>query len=411
MWYSMNDLLLPAFPDNPVVIASSSSKEYAPYLAVFLESIKDHMSNEKKYDFIIFESSWSDYLRDKFKKLYSSANFSIRFINPEPYLGGRNLNISDSRFRRECYYRLWAPIILRNYKKILFTDIDLLAQGDISLLLENDFLSDMTIAACIDSSFEKAYQRGMSAGNINIREYVDSVLKIKPDKYYNTGVLLIDVEKYIKADVLSKILDLISNNFFLYQEQCALNSFFAEKIATLPPEWNCQINNGTIFDKELNETYLNKIKTPKLYHYLGENKVWYLPERELSDIWWQYARRTPFYEAILANLMNYKNSKLRDEQIKLRSEQAKLSNDQAKLRDEQVKLKAEQAKLRSEQAKLSNDQAKLKSELREKEERKLFNRIKRKIYKTSLVFFPLNTRRRNVLKTILRRSQNDNKKN
>ena len=95
----------------------------------------------------------------------------------------------------------------------------------------------------------------------------------------------------------------------------------------------------------------------------------------------------------------------------MRSEQAKLSNDQAKLRDEQVKLKAEQAKLRSEQAKLSNDQAKLKSELREKEERKLFNRIKRKIYKTSLVFFPLNTRRRNVLKTILRRSQNDNKKN
>lgn len=346
----MDNLLLPAFPDNPVAIASSSSKEYAPYLAVFLQSIKAHISKEKKYDFIIFESTWPDYLREKFISLFRSDNFSIRFINPEPYIEGLDLYITASHYKRECYYRILAPVLLKKFKKILFTDLDLIAQEDISILLEKEYLLGRTIGACTDPSFKKAYQEEMTVADINIKEYTNCVLKIKPEEYYNTGVLLIDVEKYLEQDAFNKIINLISNNYFIYQEQCALNCFFRGKIATLPPEWNCQINNGTIFDKELNEKYLKKITKANIYHFLGVNKVWFATTREKSDIWWKYARQTPFYEEIITNLINFRILKLKKE--------------------------------------LKNNS--------------LFNRIKRKINRISLVFFPLNTRRRKALKRIVK---------
>lgn len=128
----MNKKILPAFKDNSYAIACSSSIEYAPYLSVYLCSIKEYASKDNKYDIIILENSWPEYLRKKFQIFFNANNFSVRFVNPESFFEGIDLYITHSYFKRECYYRLAAPQILNCYTKILVTDIDLIVLCDIN---------------------------------------------------------------------------------------------------------------------------------------------------------------------------------------------------------------------------------------------------------------------------------------
>ena len=49
------------------------------------------------------------------------------------------------------------------------------------------------------------------------------------------------------------------------------------------------------------ESIYEKDKT-NIIHYPGLEKPWFYPEMQHADIWWEYARRTPFYEEILKRM-------------------------------------------------------------------------------------------------------------
>ena len=44
-----------------------------------------------------------------------------------------------------------------------------------------------------------------------------------------------------------------------------------------------------------------------IIHYANETKPWYNPEDIFADIWWKYARLTPFYESLLLKLIEKNN--------------------------------------------------------------------------------------------------------
>lgn len=289
---NMTDVL-PMFAKNKFAIACSSSVEYAPYLSVYLQSIKEHASSKNTYDIIVFESSWTNDLRKQITDYFNSDNFSVRFVNPEYLFDGVDLYTTHSYFKRECYFRISAPEILNHYDKILFTDIDLVAMNDIANIFKLD-LNGNVIAASLEPIYKNFYYANRTIAGINIREYTDDVLQIKPENYYNTGVLLIDVKKYLQQKVFYKLLDLIKENRFIYQEQCALNKFFRNKIATLPIEWNYEVDRAVID----NPKYSRNITNVNICHFLGRQKPWFFPNGTYCDVWWNYARRTPFYEEI-----------------------------------------------------------------------------------------------------------------
>jgi lipopolysaccharide biosynthesis glycosyltransferase len=47
---------------------------------------------------------------------------------------------------------------------------------------------------------------------------------------------------------------------------------------------------------------------PYIIHYAGGIKPWKEPFSELADVWWKYARRTPFYEMLIADLCRPKET-------------------------------------------------------------------------------------------------------
>ena len=52
--------------------------------------------------------------------------------------------------------------------------------------------------------------------------------------------------------------------------------------------------------------YLEAVKEPKIIHFCGYPKPWNIPESDMAEYFWKYAKETPFYEIIIDRLI--KNS-------------------------------------------------------------------------------------------------------
>lgn len=288
--------LSPKWENNKTAICVSSSNEYAKYLSVYLESIKYHSNTKKYYDIVIFERNISDRNKSLIINAISAKNISVRFFNPSQILSQLQMYVTHSYFKEECYYRICAPAVLKEYSKVIFTDIDIILQDDI-LKLADINMQNMPIAACIEPLWHDIYSQDRTIEGYRIREYAESVLALyRPeDEYFNTGVVVFDVKEFNRLNSFERLSELINTNRFLYQEQCALNKFFCGQFIKLSPIWNYEVASYlSCFDK-----YKEYEVDAKILHFLGRVKPWSNPRTYLAEKWWSYARHTPFYEEII----------------------------------------------------------------------------------------------------------------
>ena len=92
-------------------------------------------------------------------------------------------------------------------------------------------------------------------------------------------------------------------------DQDVLNTMFKNKVKYLPQNWNVLINwkygNRSRMDLikqapvSLWEEYQEARKQPYIIHYAGAWKPWSDPCCDYAEIFWEYARKTAFYEGIL----------------------------------------------------------------------------------------------------------------
>lgn len=298
--------LTPLWNDNYVAIAMSSSSEYVPYLSVCIQSVIENLKPEHNYDIIIFERNITG--KDKsilYQQTNEYKNLSLRFINPMKIISNYNLQY-HSNYNLECFFRLSAPIILKNYSKIIYTDIDLIFNADIYELYSID-LGEYPIAACKDLM----WQAFINTPFADWTEYGTNTLKLNDlHQYFNTGVMLINIEKFNKNNYSSVILDMLEKTQYRILEQDALNSFFQSNIKYIDTKWNVPIVNK-IYNKIIEYMpsdayiqYCNDREAPKIIHYAGKGKAWNNPNEDLAHLWWKYARKSPYYEVIIFRLMH-----------------------------------------------------------------------------------------------------------
>lgn len=307
-----NGEVFPAFIGNNVAIACSSSKEYVPYLSVYLSSIIEHTSPERKYDIFVFERGIDTENKRKLLNFVQKDNVSLRFIDPSYLFENRKLYVSLPYFKEECYYRIASPIVLNRFDKIIFTDIDLIMKQDILDCALID-LNGKVIAACKEPMMQEMYEDNYVENNIQIRKYLDDILRIEPNEYFNTGVCVIDVNKYNRIEAFNEISSLMQKYNFLYQEQDALNVYFKDNFFELSPLWNGEVSPSILnVKKEYHRQYKDNFNSSHIFHWLGSIKPWLYPTKEYGEIWWQYARKSPFYEEILARLIDFRIHQLKD---------------------------------------------------------------------------------------------------
>lgn len=165
-------------------------------------------------------------------------------------------------------YRLWLPKILDvEVTKIIYLDSDTIINLDINGLWQIE-LNDNVLAAVTESS------NGIDC-NFFFPICHDGF--VKAENYFNSGVLVIDVEKFRAAQIkLADALIFVVKHKYLYIDQDILNYCFAEKTLKLPPKFNSLILQA--------RRQNNFITENKICHYAGSsltlncsdafNKLW-----------------------------------------------------------------------------------------------------------------------------------------
>lgn len=295
------NIVNPFWKDNYTAIFVASDDGYVPYLCVYLQSIIEHADKNHNYDIVVFETSITNenkVILNDF--MHEQKNISLRFFNPLEYFEDCNLITPHRHITKETYYRLCAPYVFKNYKKIIYTDIDLIFNEDPQKLYNLD-MHGAPVCAALDLGWKRWVDNNQSSSGVNIRSYTKDVLKLNDiTKYFNAGVLLLDIEKLNKENITAQFFEALnSGTFFLYQDQCIINFVLNGRISILPHAWN-----NMVIEQQDDLKDCTADGAGFIIHWITSNKPWINPERKFADIWYKMARKTPYYEVILKRMCN-----------------------------------------------------------------------------------------------------------
>ena len=263
---------------------------YIPFLAVALQSLIDNSSRENNYDIKVIytklednnPSSISQRNQEMIKNRYETNNISIEFVDVKPYLE----KIQEKLYTRDyysnaTYYRLLIPNLYPEFKKAIYLDSDMVILNDVANLYNID-MKDNLIAAVPDGAVQVIPP---------FQEYVEKVVGMADYKtYFNAGMLLMNLEELRKFDFQEKFLYLlVTTKFTVAQDQDYLNRICKGRTIMLNGSWNTM--PGGI--QEEDKTNLNII------HYNLSYKPWHFDNIMYQDYFWEYAKKTDYYDAIL----------------------------------------------------------------------------------------------------------------
>lgn len=303
----------PAFSARNIPIVLASSDAFAPVAGVCLKSIMTHASSENNYDIIILETGiFANNKRLMADMLRNHTNFSLRFYNVKVLLKGYRLKPSE-HISIETYYRFLIQDLLPQADKAIYIDSDLVVLADLALLY-NQKLGNHLLAAVPDADFQGQINRSEET-----KKYAAEILGIKnPYGYFQAGVLLLNLAELRAVHTVDEWL-ILAGKPHRYADQDVLNQFCQGRVKYLDMSWNVLSDCDRKRIPEVIEyapaslyrEYMQSRNHPKIVHFAGFKKPWQYPDEDFGEIFWQYARKTPFYEILLYNMAHTKLYKSR----------------------------------------------------------------------------------------------------
>lgn len=283
-----------ALPIIPVFFAVDDN--YAPFLGVALESITRNASRKYQYNIHILTEGLNDQNVSRLSK-YGDENFNIIFNDVKEGVRtmSHRLHVRDY-YTKATYYRFLIADMFPEYDRGLYLDCDIIVRGDVSELYNCD-LGDNLVAA-MNEEVMLAYDV--------YGTYVEKVLGLSRNTYFNAGVLVLNLDLFRKVDMQARLLDIISEyTFTVTQDEDYLNVLCHGSVLLLPQYWNKNSFPGC-------EKYGDPAK---IVHYKINWKPWHYDGVGYEEDFWHYAKQTEYYEDIRAIRDNYSPADIaRDEQ-------------------------------------------------------------------------------------------------
>jgi len=228
-------------------------------------SISSILQQNKEHDFCfhIFTDSIdkNDLIKIKEMVETSSTVIKIYFIKTDKL---ENLP-KNKLWSIAIYYRLLiADFFYGEVNRILYLDSDIICKGDISELFSLN-INNNYVAAVAERNNEWWAKRSHDLG----------VSKIK-DGYFNSGVLVININEWKKGDITGKAILTLNNikdfKGIIYYDQDVLNILTAGSVVFIDKIFNTQYS----LNYELKTESVCPInENTRLIHYIGPCKPWH----------------------------------------------------------------------------------------------------------------------------------------
>ncbi len=289
--------------NNANVIVFAPDNNYCKYFSVALYSLIVNSSASEQYDLIVLSSDIS--IRNKNLLLQMlPSNFSLRFFNIDEFINDKFIDINlkpKNNWSKSMYYRIFIPFIMYKYKKVLYCDSDICFNNNLTELF-NINCEGKQLLAVIDTVTPILYRKKDRI------KYMKHVLNLSNcENYFNSGVLMFNLEKIEIEKYLSRVFDAFKlGDLLLYPDQDILNMIFENHTKFISSKWNymygeCAFNPGFVnmISGEYQKDFLVARQKLCIVHYTSPKKPWISPKEEFAEIFWHYARQTPFYEEII----------------------------------------------------------------------------------------------------------------
>ena len=270
--------------DMEKTVTIALDENYAAHAAAVMAGVALNAGGQ--VDFYLLGDKLKEETKEKL--IATGEKFSSKVIVVEAKAG--EFFVSD-HLSRAAYLRLKIPELLpKTLKCTVYLDADLLVISDISELFETD-LAGKPLGAAIDL--------GIMTSSRQMKEKQESLNIQKSDKYFNSGVLVIDLDKWRENSYASKLLELVKLNSFRHHDQDALNMFFYNNWHEIPLCYNVippiyEMPLKVVFSKYA-KIAAEALKTAKIIHYAGGHKPWHYNRTEgFNDIYYDYLAMTPF---------------------------------------------------------------------------------------------------------------------
>lgn len=219
---------------NNISIVVASDNHYAILIAALLKSIELNHISEEHIDFYIIDDGISGTNKNKIENSINTNTISIYWFDKKSIIpSGMSIPVDNSAFPLTTYLRLFAPYALpKDVERFIYLDVDTIVMKDISLLWNAD-LQGRTIGAVIDVG------KTVDCAWGGIPNYKDLGL-LPSTKYFNAGIMLIDVVKWIEQDISKQVIDALRTyaEHVVLVDQYGLNVVFANQWLELDPRWN-----------------------------------------------------------------------------------------------------------------------------------------------------------------------------
>lgn len=278
--------------EKVVPIFFSVNNGYAPYLAVAINSLKKCINKASFYYIRILNSNLSENNIRRLQRL-SEENVMVECVDIAEHVKGLS-TASLNHLTSEALFRILIPKLFAQYEKVLYLDCDIVVLKDVEELFDID-LEDKLLGVVKNPC------------NAGLRNYIEEHIKIPYQQYFNSGILLINAQKFREEKIAEKCLQVYADNKskYLFVDQDALNVVCNEKVKYLEEKWNFEWHYKRVGLLEEYETsYYEAERNPYIIHYTSDKKPWGYPNMMMAEYFWGNARETAFYEEILyANII------------------------------------------------------------------------------------------------------------
>ena len=244
--------------DQSISVLFAFDGNYAQHGAACIASLLRH--SQSKLEVVIASTQDPESFAPRFRKSFDSNDrISIRFVRFEVP--------SDTNFptpytlTKDAYLRLWAHELFPDRSRVLYLDPDTIVTGSIEELWNTDLEGKTIGAVPIPNSIRPA-QHGMPPGSL----------------FFNSGVLLMDLEAWRARNYCGKCLDFIQRHpeRAIDADQDILNLCLFGDWLPLDYKWNV-INPffRPSYDMGLKEAELARVRAEAvIIHYNGGAKPW-----------------------------------------------------------------------------------------------------------------------------------------
>ena len=251
----------------PVVF--STDHHFVMPTGIAVQSLLECSNDVDVEIFILQSDSVTDDDRRILQKICDSFAARLTFLS----MGNQFVDGYEIRgITNACYYRLLIPWLIPQYGKVIYCDGDVVFCDSVKKLYEIE-LGDYFCAAICPNNHDKHLYKDHAR-----------TLGLRPDEYFQSGVLLINSEAQRKAGLRDLYLEETKKKY-IFQDQDIINIVCRNRILELPIRFN--ITQG------LYRTVIHH-ETPVIIHYSGL-KPWNMYVYGWG-YWWEVYRRSPFYE-------------------------------------------------------------------------------------------------------------------